>query len=678
MGESEQRLEWEPGDVIASRWEIHDVKRGGMGVVYVCFDRLLRQAVALKMIQSEVTHNDARDRFTREAYVWQQMGVHENVVELIGIEEIGGGIALNLEYVSTGDLATWLASRRDFTDLSTPLAFALDICNALIHAHSKGLRAHRDLKPANCLLTEDGSVKVTDFGIAKLDFEGWLEGADEDSPTDPAMTRGAMGTWAYMAPEQFESASNVDIRGDIYSFGVLFMELLTGQRPFKATDPMGLYRLHKNGRVPSLQDYMSASREVEALDIVIKKCLRKDPSDRFPDFFTLRHRLGEDYRTITGEDPSPPARGELLDVRRMANRVGNLNVIRRHDEALQLSDQALRLTHSNTTLWNNRGVAFLGLGKLSEAEECFRTALGLPNTSTAGSSGAWSNLAVVLRQSGRVDEAKGCYEKSLAIDPLNQKTLANITVLLMAEGHWADALAYAEKALKIDDRLPEAIFSKAQTLIRLGRSEEALEWCIQHQEILLSTTTTEYEFVSSDDAEQSPDYERLIAEGRGGWAAYLNLVVATSERLYESGDFDEASRVLREALVRLPDSVMALVNLAYVELARSSSGECDWEEMLSLLDRALERDDMNWRALTAKAAAMCYGYGNHREARIYYELAVEAGDPTAADRLRECDLQHSRPDRSGQSRVDERISRLISARRRSQLSEEGKHEREEK
>ena len=228
------------GDRIEGRYEIADVRRGGMGVVYLCYDHEQREPVALKSFQSRFLNNErAVARFVQEAVTWIWLEKHRYIVQARLVQNIGGRPYIILEHISgpeglEPDLRSWIEHKR----ITMPLAieFGLHISLGMQHATRRvpGL-VHRDLKPANILVTHDGIAKVTDFGLVRsLDVQETLIDVEVESDPSERLTRvGAiLGTAPYMSPEQCRSA-DVDVRSDIYAFGCLLYEMLTGQHVFQ-------------------------------------------------------------------------------------------------------------------------------------------------------------------------------------------------------------------------------------------------------------------------------------------------------------------------------------------------------------------------------------------------------------------------------------------------------------
>jgi len=158
------------GDWIGDRFEIFDVHEGGMSLVYVVNDHLGksgRTVVALKTLKDELLrHKIRRSRFATECRLWVQLGQHPNIVQAYAVEIIEGKPYVVLELVQGGDLVRWIGSRR--LNLVQSLRFGVQFCQGMEHATRQGLSCHRDIKPGNLLITEDGVLKITDFGLARV------------------------------------------------------------------------------------------------------------------------------------------------------------------------------------------------------------------------------------------------------------------------------------------------------------------------------------------------------------------------------------------------------------------------------------------------------------------------------------------------------------------------------
>src|SRR5262249_14794208 len=205
--------------------------KGGMGEVYRARDLKLKREVAIKILPDEFSRDaDRVSRFQREAEVLASLN-HPNIAQIYGLEESNNTRCIVMELVDGETLQERL--KRGATPIDEALPIATQICEALEAAHEKGI-IHRDLKPANIKLTKNGAVKVLDFGLARMRE---AESAVTNLSNSPTLMSGAstpgmiMGTAAYMSPEQAKGRP-VDARTDIFAFGAVLYEMLTGRLAF--------------------------------------------------------------------------------------------------------------------------------------------------------------------------------------------------------------------------------------------------------------------------------------------------------------------------------------------------------------------------------------------------------------------------------------------------------------
>src|SRR5215831_1775552 len=208
---------------------------GGMGDVYQATDTKLGRSVAIKFLPEGFSHDTERvARFQREARVLASLN-HSNIAAIHGLEEINSRHFLVMELVPGETLADRI--QRGAIPIEEALPIAKQICEGLETAHEKGI-IHRDLKPANIKLTKDGAVKVLDFGLARMRETGGVATNLSNSPTlmsAASMPGMILGTAAYMSPEQAKGRP-VDGRTDIFAFGAVLYEMLTGRPAFEGED----------------------------------------------------------------------------------------------------------------------------------------------------------------------------------------------------------------------------------------------------------------------------------------------------------------------------------------------------------------------------------------------------------------------------------------------------------
>jgi predicted Ser/Thr protein kinase len=227
---------------------------GGMGAVYKARQKGLDRLVAVKILPPEVGRDPAfAQRFTREARAMARLS-HPNIVAVHDFGQTDGLFYFIMEYIDGANLRQ--AIQAGHIEPEAALAIVPQICDALQYAHDEGI-VHRDVKPENVLLDTKGRVKITDFGLAKL---------LKLEPTDLSLTRTqqVMGTPRYMAPEQMTASHDVDHRADIYSLGVVFYELLTGEVPMGRFQPPSK-RVHVDVR----------------LDEIVLRTLEREPAQRY-------------------------------------------------------------------------------------------------------------------------------------------------------------------------------------------------------------------------------------------------------------------------------------------------------------------------------------------------------------------------------------------------------------
>lgn len=274
-----------------------EVGRGGMAVVYAAEDVRLQRHVALKVLPPELAFRpDVRERFVREAQTAARLN-HPHIVPIYAVHEAGGMVCFAMALVRGESLAARML--RDTRPAFPMIANVLEqVADALAYAHACGV-VHRDIKPDNVLIDQDsGRAMVTDFGIARA-----AEGGSRLTQTGIAV-----GTPAFMSPEQAMGDREVDGRSDVYSLGVVGYLLLAGKLPFEATSTPAMLMKHVSETPPSLRALRPDAPRV--LVDILDRCLAKRPQDRFESALQLRDALRRAQRdgslAIPGSlDPSP-------------------------------------------------------------------------------------------------------------------------------------------------------------------------------------------------------------------------------------------------------------------------------------------------------------------------------------------------------------------------------------
>lgn len=259
---------------------------GGMGEVYRAEDRRLKRQVAVKVLREEFSRDPERlRRFKREAQLLASLN-HPHICVLHDVGEREGVVYLVMEYLEGETLAGRLA--KGPLPLEQALEYAVQMADALDKAHRQGI-VHRDLKPGNVMLTPWG-VKLLDFGLAKLKLAERPSSASALSVESASLTEEGMilGTLQYMAPEQLEGRE-ADSRNDLFAFGAVFYEMLTGRRAFEGESRAGLISAILTSEPPPVSQLQPMSSP--ALEHVIGRCLAKEPEERWQTAKDLLHEL---------------------------------------------------------------------------------------------------------------------------------------------------------------------------------------------------------------------------------------------------------------------------------------------------------------------------------------------------------------------------------------------------
>lgn len=261
------------------KYEKLDVLGHGVsGIVYLAWDSLLGKHVALKEISLQAADEE---KFMEEARVLDRLR-HPNIVQVNGVDKIEGHLIIDMEYVKGTNLHEYMRKHGKLP-VREALSIAVQVCDALDFAH-RNHTIHRDIKPANILINREGTAKIVDFGLAEILGSGSYAGG--------------AGTYAYMAPEDFESEESSDHRSDIWAAGVTLYEMLTGKRPFqaaKAKDPFSWKQAVGEDELPPIDS--SLPKELEQ---VISHALAKNKYERYQSAGVLYRDLSRILSSIGG------------------------------------------------------------------------------------------------------------------------------------------------------------------------------------------------------------------------------------------------------------------------------------------------------------------------------------------------------------------------------------------
>ena len=273
----------EKGQKINDRYEIiKSIGEGGMANVYLAYDTILDRRVAVKVLRGDLSNDEKFvRRFQREALAASSLN-HPNIVEMYDVGEDNGIYYIIMEYIE-GKTLKQLIKKRGGLTLSEAIDIMLQITDGISEAHNSYI-IHRDLKPQNIMIKEDGTIKITDFGIAMA-----------LNSTQLTQTNSVMGSVHYLPPEQAAGKGST-IRSDIYSMGILFYELLTGTLPFKGDNAVEIALKQMRDEIPSVRKKNPAIPQ--SVENVIIKATAKNPKNRYSD----SKEMHDDLLTVLNDD----------------------------------------------------------------------------------------------------------------------------------------------------------------------------------------------------------------------------------------------------------------------------------------------------------------------------------------------------------------------------------------
>lgn len=544
------------GDWLAERYEIFDIRYGGMGEIYIVYDHKAqkgRSVLAIKALKDEYAEEPKYvDRYINECRTWIKLDRHPHVVHAESVQVLDGRPMVIMELVTGGNLRHWIGTPG--LDAPRALRFAVQFCLGMEHALAKGLHCHRDIKPENLLVTEGGSLKITDFGLAKIHDNAAGQGSGGDAiplsePTvrqkirysgqdadplsgsrisnlteagvnrshatpiplgsgvsmlmfepdggsrefeppapsgheielppesaewnidaNPGFTRprAALGTGPYMAPEQFLDAKNVDFRADLYAFGVVLYEMISGERPFKGHKLKTLGKQHLTSAPPALaplvpRKYAKFAREI---DRIVMKCLEKKPEDRYPTFAALRKELAELLWEVAAKRVPTPKESEL-DAWDLTSKGVSLGTIKRFAEERSCYHEAIASSSRYAPAWFNLAACLGDLGQLEKAIMAANVALRINPKSVP----ALVNKALALCVLGRASEARSPADQAVRLEPMDPIAWYGRGLALLASGQFSASADSLEKALKLRPQFHDASIALKAARAKRGLSE---------------------------------------------------------------------------------------------------------------------------------------------------------------------------------------------------------------
>jgi serine/threonine protein kinase/predicted TPR repeat methyltransferase len=578
-----------------ARYTVREVKRGGFGCVYIVEgpDGSLK---ALKTFNTRYLWSDEdRGRFQREAATWVRLDPHPNVVTAHTVVNVEGLPCIVMDYIDGHDLGFLLGTYR--LTMAGALKWAFQICDGMRHGADQLGLVHRDLKPSNCMVSRDGRVKVTDFGLAVVMREGRMRSLELTGAPDSVrvLYTTVAGTPVYMAPEQYGLGTRIGPWTDVYAFGVMLNEMLTGEIP----SPGGKAKRFITDS-PSSRVLPARVREL------VLRCVEPDPADRPGDFAEVRALLESAYREVAGTRAPRAPRAERSNASTWLERSIAFYELRLYDESLKAADRGLELTAASdyvrqSKLWHVRGMAMFGLGKAPQALDSYERALELDSDQPSlwicksaaltrlGRSDkalecheraielapdfatAWKYKATALDGLGRLEEAHAAFERAHELHPRDAQILSGWAANLRDRGHLRESDAMIDRALAIDPRQANAWLVKGNTLCELDRLDEALQ-CYErvleiHPEDVLgqiNRASTLSRIGRRDEADAAYERAAAMARQRAKPSTWANLLNGWSVNLREQGRLEEALQRTDQALEITADDEFVWANRARV------------------------------------------------------------------------------------------------------------------
>lgn len=579
---------YRPGDVIAGHLEVKQCLRGGMAWVFVVFDRRDRVPRALKTFRWEgLADTRRRARWARafqeEIRIWTALDSCPTLVQARWAQVLEGRLFLALEYVPPPpwDPNGIPRSLRHYL-LGEPLPedrlwrWALELCHALTFFHhqttpNRALPCHGDLKPSNVMITPELGVKVTDFGVAAC-----LSLASREVGKEATLgsARRLPGTPGYLSPEQYQGLADLEARSDIYNFGLVLHQMVTGSPipPFVESLPADPDETYRRQRADS------PSPLAHPLWPLLARCLAFDRDQRYGSFDELGEELARAYEAEVGKRFEPPA-PEPTELWERENRASTLVTLRLYEEAAAEAAGVLQSAPDSVAALNVMAAVHVARGEYEAAQRYQTHALRLAPEDPR----LLCNQAAICLQQRDPATAREHYTRALALDEASAEAYAGRARASLALGDPQRALSDLDRAIALRPREARARFARGLLHQDLGLLAEALADLQTAAE--LDPTSAEY---------QSGLGGALVAVGRdeeaeARFSAAIGLEPEVAEHWSNRGNtrarlggLDEALSDYHQALRLQPDLADAWLNRALTEerLGRGEEAVVSYREFL--------------------------------------------------------------------------------------------------
>ena len=461
------------GEIINNRYEVKEVLgRGGMGVVYRVYDRILKEDIALKVLLPRLMQSErAVEMFYNEARISLSL-THQNIVRIRDIGETDKVKFISMELLNGVNLRDWMAHQRSLSNeiaVEETTNVIKQVCNGLSYAHR--FTVHRDIKPENIMVLENLQIKITDFGIAKL-----------LSPIELSSTVISAGTVYYMAPEQYLQGSEVDHRSDIYSVGVLLYELLVGRLP------IGRFKVPSQLRsdLPSIVDH------------IVSKALEFEPGDRYKnvdemknDILIMEDQIKQKEEAVPSQRPVQKASLDVEKVDLNKDFFFHFNLglrfqkQRKYRLAIDQYRRAIDIQPNFAQAYNNLGGVYFLSGSYPEAVEEYKKAIELkPDYAEA-----YYNLAMVYEATGEINRAIDSYKMVIGVRPDHERAHQGLGGAYKSLKDYSKAAKEYRRALKINPHDPITHNLLGNVYFLSGKVDEAIR---EYQEALRLKSDYEY------------------------------------------------------------------------------------------------------------------------------------------------------------------------------------------
>ena len=584
------------GDELLDHYEIIRVHKGAMGQVFICIDRDSGQHIAAKTFQDIYMQDILQRRvFVHEAETWIRLERHPNIVQAHFVERIDGKPYLFLEAILTDNPRGPTIKDYMFThtvNVAEVVGLGMQFCDGMIHANNRvsGI-VHRDIKPENIMISGEGILKITDFGLVKSVADPMAGKIPKPSSYGKFNIKAILpyvrGTPAFIAPEQILDSSEADVRSDIYSFGCVLYELLARRIPLVSATIEATLLAKLEGTPTRIRDHNT--QVPHRVDDVVLRCLEREPNNRFQNFNQLHHELNNIHEKLFGVRLERQ-RASRLGTSEKINKAVSLIRLGRTAEAIRLLDSAVKADPNHPQLHCHLGRLAYETSDIRRSEASFRTAISLKD-----------DYAVALN---------------------------NLGVLLESEGDHAAAIDSYQKAVLCPEAPPEAYFNLAQIVARLGLTNRAVEILLKSPHCSSDPTVAGLLGTLLQGSGQAKQALPYLETARAAQPENRGLHFSYACALQDVGRLDEAEHEMDTILLNSPAHAGAFYHLGLISLLRG-----DLHDGLLFLEKAINIQPSNADAHLRVAlvySLMHFDLLAQKHIRLARELGVDTEEAASA------------------------------------------------